>query len=92
MSKLHPPHWLIYHSLRAFAKEPALDLLSLSELPPADDSKQNGDDRNHQKEVNEPAHGVRRHKAQEPEDDENNRDCIEHCELPFLVYTDTRII
>jgi hypothetical protein len=39
---------------------------------------QNADQRNNQKNVDEPAHGIRAHHAEQPQNNQNYRDCIKH--------------
>ena len=52
--------------------------IGLYHLSATDDSKQHGNDCNHQEYVDETAHGVGSDDPQEPQDDEDYRDSEKH--------------
>lgn len=56
---------------------------SLNYLFAADDLKENNDNCNHQKYVNEPSHGVGSDQTQQPEDQQDYRYSEQHGEHPF---------
>jgi hypothetical protein len=49
------------------------------------ESNRNDHDREHQQGVNQAAHGVRGHKTQKPEDDQDDCKCFEHFRSPFAM-------
>jgi hypothetical protein len=52
---------------------------------PADDVDQDRDDGDHQQNMDKATHGVGSYQSQEPQDDENDGDCVEHVDYPFQV-------
>jgi hypothetical protein len=47
--------------------------LNISAFDLADENEHNG---HHQKDVDKAAYGIRRHKSQKPQDNEDQRDCV----------------
>ena len=56
-------------------------------ISPADDSEQDDHDGDHQKNVDETAHGVGSDKSKKPQDDQNNSNRIDHGYYPFVLLT-----
>jgi hypothetical protein len=50
-----------------------------------DDLNQNHDDRNHQEDVNESAHGVGTDEAEKPKDDQDDGNRVEHLDFPYPI-------
>src|SRR5512133_1006195 len=55
-----------------------LDMADLDQPSPLNELDDDGNDGEHQQNVNEPAHGVGAHEPQHPEDDENDGDGPQH--------------
>jgi TPR repeat protein len=48
-------------------------------------SEENYHNRDHQQDMNESTHGVRRDQTKEPEDNENDGNCLKHGNSPFCM-------
>jgi hypothetical protein len=57
-----------------------LDVLEATALNKSKKNYHNGD---HQKDMNESTHGIRRDKTKEPKDNENDCNCLKHGNSPF---------
>jgi len=50
----------------------------------------NHNDRENQKEMDKPSHGIRRDKTKKPEDDEDDGNCSKHVSSPFNIEVSAR--
>lgn len=58
---------------------------SSNRILPADESDEDHDDGDHEKYVNEPSERVRAHEAEEPENEKQYRDSVEHVWVVLLI-------
>jgi hypothetical protein len=58
---------------------------TLEDFSAANHTQQDDHDRDYQKNMNEATHGERRHHAKQPENDEDDGNCVKHVELPVFL-------